>query len=77
MIQAVPSPQPCEEKSRLLQEYQRTTELYSSAVAELARKIGIVPRQKYQRLHEAAEKARFASADARDRMERHVFQHRC
>ena len=77
MLRAVPSARACEEKTRLLLEYQTTTELYSKAVAELAAKMGVVPRSEYDKLNEAAEKARHISADARDHLERHIANHHC
>ena len=43
----------CEKKSRLVLEYRAATELYSTAVAELSRRIGIGTIDGYQKLHEA------------------------
>lgn len=77
MLRAVPFLQPCEEKKRLMQEYQRTTEIYSAAVNDLAKKMGVVLKPEYERLSAATEKARHTSADARDRLERHIAQHGC
>jgi hypothetical protein len=65
------------QKERLLLEYQTTTKLYSKAIAELPRKMGIVPRSEYGKLNDAAEKARHISADARDRLERRTASHHC
>jgi hypothetical protein len=77
MLSVVPSARPCEEKARILLDYQTATELYSSAVAELVSKMGVVPRTEYDKLLEAAEKARQLSADARDSLDRHVANHHC
>jgi hypothetical protein len=77
MLRAVPLPRPCEEKTYLLNEYQRATEAYSAELRELTEKIGIVGKAEYDRLNEATEKARHISADARDRLQRHIAQHGC
>ena len=65
----------CEEKLRLLVAYQTATEVYSKAVAELVAKIGITPKAEYDALNGAAEQSRYASMDARDRLERHTTEH--
>jgi hypothetical protein len=70
-------PQTCHEKTRLLNEYRRATDLYSAAVRELSRKIGIVERSAYMSLNDDAENGRRLSGDARDQLERHVAQHGC
>src|SRR5581483_1205842 len=67
----------CEEKAQLMREYQRTTELYAAAVNNLAKKMGVLLKAEYDRLNAATETARHASADARDRLQRHIAQHGC
>lgn len=67
----------CDDKSRLIQEYQRTAEFYCAAVNNLAKKIGIVQKAEYERLSAATEKARYLSADAHDRLEHHIAKHGC
>jgi hypothetical protein len=67
----------CEEKTGLLLEYQRTTGTYAAAVSELVRQMGVVQKTEYDRLNQIAEQARHVSADARDRLERHIAQHDC
>jgi hypothetical protein len=76
-LHAVPSPQPSEEKNRLMQEYQRTTEIYSAAVKSLAKKMGVIPKSEYVAMSASTEQARYNSMDARDRLERHIAQHGC
>ena len=49
----------CEEKTRLLIAYQATTEKYSTAVSELAKKMGTTPKLEYDNLHGLAEQARY------------------
>jgi hypothetical protein len=67
----------CGERDRLLSEYKAATELYSKAVAELSRRIGISSIDDYRKLHEAAEKACLHSNEARDRLARHTAEHHC
>jgi ABC-type transporter Mla subunit MlaD len=67
----------CEDKLRLLMAYQAATEAYSKAVSELATKIGVTRKAEYDKVNRAAEQARYASMDARDRLERHTAEHGC
>jgi hypothetical protein len=67
----------CEKKTTLLQEYQRTTKVYSNAVADLAKNIGVVSKLEYERLHQITEEARHESFAARDRLDRHIAEHHC
>jgi hypothetical protein len=67
----------CEKKSRLVLEYRAATELYSTAVAELSRRIGIGTLDDYRKLHEAAEAARTRSNEAHELLGRHIAEHHC
>ena len=67
----------CDEKDKLLGEYRTAMEVYSTAVAELTRRIGISSREDYLKLHQAAESARLRSNEALARLESHFDQHRC
>ena len=67
----------CDEKNRLVLEYRTTTESYSTAVAELSRRIGVGSLDDQRKLHEAAEAARARSNEARDRLARHIAGHHC
>jgi hypothetical protein len=67
----------CAEKDRLLSEYRTATELYSAAVAQLSRRIGISSFNDYRKLHDAAETARTHSNEARERLARHLDEHHC
>jgi hypothetical protein len=58
-------------------EYRASTELYSTAVAELSRRIGISSLDDYLNLHQAAEAARMRSNEARARLEHHITEHHC
>ena len=67
----------CDEKDRLLLEYRKVTDLYSAAVAELSRRICITSLDDYLQLHQAAERARMRSNEARDRVAQHLAEHHC
>jgi hypothetical protein len=68
----------CEEKTRLVQEYQRTTALYSAAVNRMTRKMAWSLKAGYfDGLMVASRKARHASIEAREELERHIAQHGC
>ena len=67
----------CAEKERLLSEYRAATALYSTAVAELTRMIGITSIDDYRHLHNAAERARLDSNETRERLARHYAEHHC
>ena len=65
----------CDERIRLLVEYQRATAEYSAAVGDLAARIISV--SEYKQLSASAKTARQASIDARERLERHIAEHHC
>ena len=67
----------CEEKTRLLVAYQTATGKYSTAVSDLARKMGTTPQPEYEKLNRLAEEARYESLDARDRLDWHTAEHGC
>jgi hypothetical protein len=67
----------CEEKARLAAEYESATGKFSAAVTELNQKIGISPRDEYERLDRAANESRVRSEQARLALEQHVAAHRC
>jgi hypothetical protein len=67
----------CEEKARLAAEYESATARFSAAVTELNQRIGISPREEYERLDRAANEARVKSEQARLALEQHIAAHRC
>ena len=73
----MPVKQPCEEKQALLIEYQKATARYSAAVKHLSARIGVISRAEYDELHRSTERARHASGDALDRLDRHRADHDC
>ena len=68
---------PCEEKTRLMAEYETATAKFSAAVAELRRKMGTVAKTEYRRLERATNEARVKSEQARLAVEQHVAAHEC
>jgi hypothetical protein len=67
----------CEEKTRLLVEYQAATSAFSEAVKEIRRMIGTSPKAEYERLERIANEARVKSEQARLALEAHNAAHRC
>ncbi len=65
----------CEERLRLLVEYQRATLAYSTMIGDMA--VRHIPRVDYERISLATDKARQTSIDARKRLERHIAEHGC
>ena len=67
----------CQERLRLMDEYNRATMAYSDAVSVQFSKIGIVLKSEYDALKRATEETRHASIDARNGYRRHIAQHGC
>lgn len=67
----------CEVKIRLTSKYEEATTLFSEAVSELRRKIGISTREDYEQLGRRANDARVKSEQARLALEQHIAEHRC
>jgi hypothetical protein len=57
--------------------WQNAREVYSKAVAELTKHIGVVPKEEYEGLIKAVEQAHKWMMDAQINLERHVKQHGC
>jgi hypothetical protein len=55
----------CDEKRRLLRQYDDATLAFSNAVQELRRKIGTSPKDEYERLERISSEARVKSVQAR------------
>jgi hypothetical protein len=70
-------PMTCDEKTRLLRQYDNATLVFSNAVQELRRKIGTSPKEEYERLERISSEARFKSEQARLALEQHIATHRC
>jgi hypothetical protein len=67
----------CEEKSRLLREYEAATPAFSVAVKELRRRMGTSPKEDYKLLAQTANDARMKSEGARLALEQHIAAHDC
>ena len=65
-------PMTCDEKRRLLGQYDDATLAFSNAVQELRRKIGTSPKDEYERLERISSEARVKSEQARLALEQHV-----
>jgi hypothetical protein len=77
LADAISSSMNCETKTQLLFAYQQAANVYSKAVAALARSIGAVLPHQYEKLNVAAETARLAAIEARNTLEAHIYEHRC
>ncbi len=67
----------CEEKTRLVQEYQMATQGFANAVTELQRRMGTSAKEEYERLNRIADEARLKAEHARIALEQHATAHRC
>lgn len=67
----------CEEKARLVAEYEISAKKFSEAVTELQRKIGTSTRIEYERLSSGADELLLKSEQARLALEQHVAAHNC
>ena len=67
----------CEEKSRLVADYEEATARFLEAVKEVRRKMGTSPKEEYERLDRVANEARVRSEHARLAVEQHIAAHRC
>jgi hypothetical protein len=67
----------CEEKNRLLREYETATVAFSAAVKELRRRMGTSPKEEYERLSETSNEARVKAEQARLALEQHIAAHGC
>jgi hypothetical protein len=67
----------CEEKVRLMSEYETATARFSAAVGELRREMGTVRKAEYERLDRVANEARVKSEHARLAVEQHIAAHGC
>jgi hypothetical protein len=73
----MPTPMSCEEKARLVKEYNAATARFSEAVKQLHRKIGTSPKEEYTRLMQISNEARVQSEQTRLALEKHIATHGC
>jgi len=67
----------CEEKSRLLREYNSATTDFSRAVQVLNTRLGVLSKDEYDKLKQFSDESRLRSEQARLALERHVSTHKC
>jgi hypothetical protein len=67
----------CEEKSRLLAEFDQAVQAYGAAVRQLNQNRPTSSKWTYDELNRAAETARLKCEDARLALDRHRAGHRC
>ena len=67
----------CQEKARLVGEFQVCTELYADNVRELTYHIGTISKDRYFKVKETSEFARLHCEEARMALERHTGKHGC
>ncbi len=67
----------CEEKSRLVSEYETAAKRFAEAVTGLQKKIGTSTKSEYERLNRVVDEARLKSEQARLALEQHVAAHNC
>ena len=67
----------CDEKGRLLKQYDDATLAFSNAVQELRRGIGTSLKEEYERLERISNEARVKSEQTRLALEQHIADHRC
>jgi hypothetical protein len=70
-------PMTCDEKGRLLRQYDNATLAFSNAVQELRRVIGTSLKEEYDRLERISNEARVKSEQTRLALEQHIAGHRC
>jgi hypothetical protein len=71
------SKESCPTKLALLAAWQKAADVYAKAVAELSRRIGILPKGDYEKLKQVAERARQRSLEAQASLEAHIGEHGC
>jgi hypothetical protein len=67
----------CEEKARLVKEYNAATAAFSKAVKQLHQRIGTSPKEEYRRLTQVSNEARVQSEQVRLALEKHIAAHGC
>jgi hypothetical protein len=67
----------CQEKVRLMRDYEVSTGGFAGAVTDLQRKIGTSSKDEYERLNQVANDGRMKSEQARLALETHIATHGC
>ena len=69
--------EPCEEKTRLVSDYETAAKTFAAAVGDLQRKTGTSSKAEYEELHRSIDKTRLKSEQARIALEQHIAIHGC
>jgi hypothetical protein len=72
-----PRKESCSIKTALLSAWQSAAGVYSQAVAELSRQIGVLPKPEYEKLKQITENARQRSLYTQANLEAHIREHGC
>jgi len=67
----------CDQKTRLVAEYETATNVFAASITELQQKMGTSPKADYDRLLRATDEARLKSEQARLALEQHVAANGC
>jgi hypothetical protein len=67
----------CDEKARLVKEYELATVAFSEAVSLLQRRMGTSAKKEYASLARAADETRVKSEKTRLALEQHIVSHGC
>ena len=67
----------CDNKARLLAEYQTANQSYLKAMRDLIGAVGSTTRIEFERLDIVTERARSAYTEARKNLDLHTYQHGC
>jgi hypothetical protein len=67
----------CPTRTSLMTAWQNAAEAYSQAVAEVTKKIGVVPKPEYDRLSKHAKDARKRAMEAKANLDEHTGKHGC
>jgi hypothetical protein len=76
-LSEVPTDSSCEEKARLVKEYNVATAAFSEAVKQLHLRIRTSPKEEYTRLTQISNEARVQSEQTRLALEKHIAAHGC
>jgi hypothetical protein len=76
-VAAKPTPVPCQEKARLLEEFRESLRLYGLTVSALTSARPSATKMEYEGLKGSSDQARRRSEEARLALDRHIKEHGC
>jgi len=77
MTESVQPAAECNEKRRLLFNFDRAAQAFSEAVTELTKRMGTISRRRYEELKRNSELLRLQCDEARMALEHHSAIHKC